>query len=239
MQLLDLTLPTAAENLAADEALLNMCEEGFDVEILRFWEPETYFVVLGSTNKTEAEVDTDACRTLGVPLYRRASGGGAVLQGPGSMCYALILRIDKMPELGGIAESNRHIMDTQRDALQPIIEHPIEVKGFTDLTVGGRKFSGNSQRRKQKYLLFHGTLLLDFDLTMIARTLRMPVKRPEYRGERAHKEFLTNLHLAAHDVKRALREAWEVEGELSRIPFEGIRALREQRYDSKEWIHRR
>ena len=39
MQLLDLTFPTPEENLACDEALLEMCEQGYDREILRFWEP--------------------------------------------------------------------------------------------------------------------------------------------------------------------------------------------------------
>ena len=43
----------------------------------------------------------------------------------------------------------------------------IQVQGHTDLTVDGLKFSGNSQRRRRKFLLFHGTFLLKFDLTLV------------------------------------------------------------------------
>src|SRR5262245_40949097 len=94
MTCLELTLPTAAENLACDEALLDLCEDHGADEILRFWEPRNYFVVLGYGNKAAAEVDLEACAAEKIPVLRRCSGGGTVLQGPGCLNYALILRID-------------------------------------------------------------------------------------------------------------------------------------------------
>jgi len=93
MQLLDLTFPTPQENLACDEALLEMCERGYDREILRFWEPSSLFVVLGYSNPVSTEVDHEACRTAGVPILRRYSGGGTVLQGSGCFDYALVLEV--------------------------------------------------------------------------------------------------------------------------------------------------
>ena len=93
MKYLDRTLGTPQENLACDEALLEVCEEGSADEILRFWEPRQHFVVLGYSNKVRAEANLDTCRALDVPILRRCSGGGTVLQGPGSLNYALILRI--------------------------------------------------------------------------------------------------------------------------------------------------
>ena len=47
MTFLDLTLPTPAENLAGDEALLDWFEENGGDGVLRFWEPANYFVVVG------------------------------------------------------------------------------------------------------------------------------------------------------------------------------------------------
>ena len=61
MKYLDLTLPTPEENLACDEALLELCEEGGGDQILRFWESPTYFVALGYANKAESEVNLAAC----------------------------------------------------------------------------------------------------------------------------------------------------------------------------------
>ena len=83
MRLLELTLPSPAENLALDEALL-LEHDGVAVECLRFWESPVHFVALGVSGKMQADVDVDACARDGVPILRRASGGGTVLQGPGS-----------------------------------------------------------------------------------------------------------------------------------------------------------
>ena len=47
MRHLDLTLPSPAENLACDEALLDWCESGEGVETLRFWESPVPFIVVG------------------------------------------------------------------------------------------------------------------------------------------------------------------------------------------------
>ena len=93
MKYLDRTLRTPQENLAADEALLDWCEEESADEILRFWEPRQHFVVLGYSNRTRTEVNLDSCKKLDVPVLRRCSGGGTVLQGPGCLNYALLLRI--------------------------------------------------------------------------------------------------------------------------------------------------
>ena len=83
MKFLDLTLPTAAENLAMDEALLDGCEAGRGGETLVFWEPREPFVVVGYANHLAREVNVEACRARGIPIFRRCSGGGTVLQMPG------------------------------------------------------------------------------------------------------------------------------------------------------------
>src|SRR4051794_35022284 len=91
MRFLDLTLPGAAENLALDEALLLEAEAGRAGEVLRVWEWPRPAVVLGSGCRLAEDVDEEACRRDGVPVLRRASGGGTVLLGPGSLCFGLVL----------------------------------------------------------------------------------------------------------------------------------------------------
>src|SRR3974390_2970723 len=103
MKLLDLTLATAADNLACDEALLNWSETGHGGEILRFWEPREHFVVVGYANEVNREVNVAACREKKIPIFRRCSGGGTVVQGPGCLNYALILNIATRPSLATIA----------------------------------------------------------------------------------------------------------------------------------------
>src|ERR1022692_3821247 len=120
MKLLDLSLPTPAENLACDEALLDSCEEENGGEILRFWEPREYFVVVGYANKVASEANVPACATDAIPILRRCSGGGTVLQGPGCLDYSLILKITEAGPLTGINSANRFIMERNRAALEKL-----------------------------------------------------------------------------------------------------------------------
>src|SRR5688572_5716499 len=109
MKLLDLTLATAAENLACDEALLDWCEQGDGEEVLRFWEPRDHCVVVGYANRVATEVNAPACEARGVPVLRRCSGGGTVLQGPGCMNYALILLITRDGPTHSISAANQFV----------------------------------------------------------------------------------------------------------------------------------
>ena len=117
MKCLELTLPDPSANLACDEALLDACDDGRGAEMLRFWEPCQYFVVLGYANRAELEVNLAACREEDIGVYRRCSGGGTVLQGPGCLNYSLILNIAGDAALGAIGSANRYLMERQRRAL--------------------------------------------------------------------------------------------------------------------------
>jgi lipoate---protein ligase len=215
---LDLTLPTPAANLALDEALLDACEERPDGEVLRFWEPRDYFVVVGYSNQVGTEVNVAACRREKVPIHRRCSGGGTVLQGPGCLNYSVVLRIDTSEWLSTISAANCHIMSRHCDALSALLGRAVLVQGHTDLAVDGLKFSGNAQRRKRKALLFHGTFLLQFELGLMEKWLPLPSRQPDYRQGRPHGLFLTNIPVSAEALKNKLREVWSAKGDLEAVP---------------------
>src|SRR5512135_474233 len=176
MKCFDRTFPSPAENLACDEALLDWAESGGGHETLRFWESSEPFVVVGYANKVATEVNVAACEARKIPILRRCSGGGTVVQGPGCLNYSLVLPITSGGPLHGIAVANQFIMRRNRAAIDSALRTPhsaIGVRGHTDLAIGGRKFSGNSQRRRQHFLLFHGTFLLNFDLALISELLQL------------------------------------------------------------------
>jgi len=238
MKHLDLTFPSPAENLAGDEALLDQAESGDGSETLRFWEPSDYFVVVGYANRVAAEVNLPACAARGIPVYRRCSGGGTVVQGPGCLNYALVLRIAADGPLHNIAVANQFIMRRNRAAIESALggrPPAVAVRGHTDLARGDRKFSGNSQRRRRRFLLFHGTFLLNFDLPVISELLPLPSQEPAYRERRGHDRFLTNLALPADRVKAALRWVWQAEATLNDPPREAIKALAREKYATREW----
>ncbi len=235
---LDLKFPTPEENLACDEALLEEAEARGGPGVLRFWESDRHFVVLGYANRAEEEVDLEACRAQGVPVLRRCSGGGTVLQGPGCLNYSLVLPLDAAPPLSSISGANRFILERHRDAIGAATGLPITMEGHTDLALGGRKFSGNAQRRKRAHVLFHGGFLLDFDLRLLAALLRMPPRQPDYRRGRAHEDFLTRLESTRDIVRATLRQAWGASAPATAPPAKAIARLVFEKYSRPEWNFR-
>jgi lipoate-protein ligase A len=246
MKWLDLTLPSPAENLACDEALLDWCENGKGDETLRFWESRDHFVVVGYANKIANEVNATACEKRGIPILRRCSGGGTVLQGPGCLNYTLILRITDDGPLRNISATNQFIMERNRAAIESLFlkfeirnsKFNLSVCGHTDMVIDGRKFSGNSQRRRKKFLLFHGTFLLNFNLSLIGELLRMPSKQPDYRQSRDHGEFLMNLKIPAERLEKALIKSWNATGESSDFPKQELHKLAVEKYSTAKWNFR-
>lgn len=238
MHFLDLTLPTLEANLALDEALLLEAETGRGGEILRLWDWHNHAVVLGAGGKLAEEVDEAACRRDGVIIRRRSSGGGAVLLGPGCLNFALVLSYDRHPALREIGSSYRWILRALSEAFAGLAED-IEPAGTSDLAAAGRKFSGNSQQRKRAFLLHHGTLLYDFEPQRMSRYLRTPPRQPDYRHQRGHADFVTNLRVGAQDLRRRLRAAWAADKPLVSWPSATVGNLVIDKYGLEAWTHRR
>jgi lipoate-protein ligase A len=232
---LDKTFSTPEENLASDEALLDLCEEGNTDELLRFWEPQQYFVVLGSSKRVKEEVNVKACEADGIPILRRHSGGGTVLQGPGCLNYSLILRINPEGPTRNVTEITHYVMQRHAEALTTLLGEKVEMRGSGDLTIAERKFSGNAQRRKLHALLFHGTFLLNFDLELIEKYLKIPPKQPEYRRRRSHLEFVRNIRLSSENIRERLRAEWLAKEELDVAPMKKIQELVQTKYSLRQW----
>lgn len=235
MFLCDLTLPTPEENLACDEALLDLCEAGSGEELLRFWEPSNYSVVLGYANAAAAESNLDFCRRNTIPVLRRCSGGGSVLQGPGCLNYSLILKFAESGPLSSIPATNDFVLGRLAGILGQELSAAVRKEGHTDLAIGGLKFCGNAQRRRQRWLLFHGSILLQLDIGMVEKTLHVPSKQPEYRAQRSHSDFLINLKVPGERIKSVMTSGWAALERLDAIPYERIELLVREKYSKDEW----
>jgi lipoate-protein ligase A len=238
MLCLDLTLTSIEENLACDEALLLEAEAGRQPEILRFWEWPQFAVVLGAGSRLSEDVDEEACRAAGVPIVRRSSGGGTVLLGSGCLCFTLVLDTVERPALTKIGSSYRYILERMARALDQVLP-AIGLAGTSDLASLGRKFSGNAQQRKRRFLLHHGTLLYVFELTKIASLLRAPARQPEYRKQRNHDQFLVNMPTNASDLRRWLIEAWQANNHFTQWPKDETLRLVREKYSQVSWNRRR
>jgi lipoate-protein ligase A len=242
MHRLLLTLATPAENLALDEALIDAAEaSGPTAEYLRIWESPDPIVVLGRSSRVAEEVDAVECTRRGIPILRRASGGAAIVAGPGCLMYAVVLSYNQRPEAQGIHSSHAYVLDRLVAALRP--QAPgVARAGTSDLALSSsdahrapRKFSGNSLRVKQTHFLYHGTLLYDFDLALIAACLRTAPRQPEYRRQREHGDFVANLPIGRASLAAAVATAWPTADELTDWPRARVAELVGERYRKDEW----
>ena len=88
MKRLDLTLPSPAENLALDEALVETADVAqTHSELLRLWEPRETFVVIGRSSPLEKEVNVAWCDSHKIKMLRRSSGGASIVTGPVSYTH--------------------------------------------------------------------------------------------------------------------------------------------------------
>jgi lipoate---protein ligase len=235
MKLLDLTLPSPAENLALDEALLQSLETDPGApEVLRLWESPELFVVLGRSSRRAEEVNLEYCARHSVPVLRRCSGGGTVVAGPGCLMYAVVLRFARREQLRQISEAHRFVMERIRSAVERT-GTPCAISGISDLAVGSRKISGNALRSGRHGLLYHGTLLYGMNGETITACLGQPARQPEYRQQRGHAEFVTSLPVNRTSLEHALRCVWHAHEPMVSWPAHATGELGVRRYLQAAW----
>lgn len=199
LRLIDHTFDSPEENLACDD-----CLPDTGCEALRLWESPVHFVVLGRSGRVEQEVNVTACAAASIPIVRRSSGGGTVLQGPGSLNYALALSLAERPALVNVIGSYRIVLGRIARALGVA---GLEVRG-SDILLRARKVSGNAQRRTRGWLLHHGTILHGLDVTLMERLLLEPPRQPAHRNGRTHRQFVTGVDMSPGELKQRVMSAW-------------------------------
>ena len=243
-------LPSVEENLALDEALLELAHEGLaTATCVRTWMATEPVVVLGSSSRVDEEIDLQVCETAGVRVVRRPSGGATVVLGPGCLMWSVITpHPEGVPSIEAIhASMLEPLAAAINDALPPTAPHTgwrVARRGTSDLAVRvdrgmhERKFSGNALRVRRHGVLYHGTLLDRFDLDLVGRVLRHPPREPDYRSRRSHGEFLVNLELGREILERIVRAAFHAALTHGEWPRERVARLVAERYAACDWTKR-
>ncbi|MHB1130944.1 MAG: lipoate--protein ligase family protein [Chloroflexota bacterium] len=194
---------SVALNLAVDELLVE--EAGATGRtVLRLWWGDAPTVVLGNSEKPEVVADLAACERLGVPVIKRRSGGGTVLQTADVLNYSLTTPLRPGLDVHRAFLVGGRLLSDALARLGLVAGQ----RGTSDVAIGERKISGNAQARRRGGLLLHGTLLYDLDLDLVDACLRHPPREPDYRAGRRHRDFLTSLRAEGIAVSRQqLQEA--------------------------------
>mgnify|MGYP004652275959 FL=1 len=154
MKYIEMPEGSPAYHLAFEQALAECVAD----DALILWQ-NAPSLVCGSYQNVFREADVYAAYKSGVPVVRRVSGGGTVYHDYGNLNYTLLT--DFSPE-AGYAE----VMSGIVSALKKM-GIPAEKGGICDISICGKKVSGNAQRVFGGRLMHHGTLLFSSDLTAL------------------------------------------------------------------------
>ena len=109
------------------------------LETLRFWEPAENMAVVGRSSYVDNEVHQDACRELGIPIFRRISGGAAIVTGPGCLMYAVVLSYENYPGLIVVKQAHAFVLETLAKALRQFSPRPLgEGQGVRACVIAGQ-----------------------------------------------------------------------------------------------------
>lgn len=149
-------------NLATEDCFLND-DLNFDDAVM-LWRNNPSIIV-GRYQNTIEEINYPLVKKMGIPVVRRLSGGGAVYHDLGNINYTFFLRLDKKKDFSIPVLLNPVIEVLRKLGVQA------EYSGRNDITVQGRKISGNAQYLSGNRLLHHGCILFSTDLEMVGNIL--------------------------------------------------------------------
>ncbi len=165
-------------NMAIDEAIFRARIEGKSLNTIRFYRWQPSAVSIGRFQKVENEVYVENCRSYGVDIVRRISGGGTVYHdSQGEITYSVVADKNSLGTQD-IAVIYRKICSGLIEALKILGLNadfsPGSERQCPNIVVNGRKVSGSAQAHSGNVVLQHGTLLLDVDLNRMFTLLRVP-----------------------------------------------------------------
>ena len=234
---LDLMTTDPSYNLAMEQYVFDCLPR--DRMYFMLWQNDNAIIV-GKYQNTIAEINEEAVRERGIRVVRRLSGGGAVYHDMGNLNFTFIT---------DVGESNALNLKL---FCEPVVRTlatlgvKAEVNGRNDITIDGKKFSGNSQYIRQGRVMHHGTIMFDSDLSVVSEALRVDPTKIQTKGIRSVRSRVTNVaeHLPEKvtlpEFRRILLEniLKENPGEaypLTQDDLAAVEKLRAERYATWEW----
>ena len=233
---LDLTTTDPAWNLAVEEYVFDCLPR--DRMYVMLWQNDNA-IIIGKHQNTLAEINESFVREHGIRVVRRLSGGGAVYHDMGNLNFTVI------------ADATADGLDFGRfcdmvlAALERVGIHG-QRNGRNDMTIDGKKFSGNAQYIRQGRVMHHGTLLFDSNTAMLAGALQVDKEKIQAKGVKSVRSRVTNIRpLLPQDMTLSQFRQVLLESILEQMPgseyvltekdLAEIQARKQARYDTWEW----
>lgn len=182
MLFIDNKLTNANFNLASEEYLL----KNFNEDVFMLWRNEPAIIV-GRNQNTLSEINYDYVKEHSIKVVRRLTGGGAVFHDLGNLNFTFI-STDDSKSFTNFRKFTQPIIDVLKS-----LNIDAEFSGRNDLTIEGRKFSGNAQCSYKNKVMHHGTLLFSSVMTDISAALKVKPSKFEGKGVKSVASRVTNI----------------------------------------------
>ena len=168
-------------NIALESRLLDVCD-GHTVYMYLWRNDKT--VVIGKFQNAFQECDIDRLQSVGGTLVRRLTGGGAVYHDVNNLNFSFVAHKDNYDKARQQAVILRAVRRLGIKA---------EVSGRNDITVDGKKFSGNSFLTRGDVTLHNGTIMIDTDKDMMSKCLTVSKDKMQSKGVASVRSRTVNL----------------------------------------------
>ncbi|WP_080847441.1 lipoate--protein ligase [Cytobacillus gottheilii] len=235
------------DNKGINDPQINLAIEEYALKNLDINETYLLFyinapsIIIGKNQNTIEEISTEYVEKNGITVVRRLSGGGAVYHDLGNLNFSFITKDD-----GESFHNFRKFTEPVVNALKKLGVNA-ELSGRNDLTVEGRKISGNAQFSTRGRMFSHGTLMFDSEIDHVVSSLRVKKDKIESKGIKSIRSRVANISEFLHE-KVTIEEfrtllLKNIFGDIDDIPeyvlteedWEKIHQLSKERYQNWDW----
>jgi lipoate-protein ligase A len=171
LRVVDTGLNPACWNVAMTAAMTELHREGRMPDMLRFHRyPRS--VLIGRHEALQTVVDLPLCRTRGIAVARRITGGGAVYMSPGVLAWEIF--IDLRTAGGDLDAVANHMGEAVAGGLVSL-GVAARYRAPNDIEVDGRKICGACGYVDGATVVYQGAVLIDADLAEMVSALALPV----------------------------------------------------------------
>ena len=233
---LNLTTTDPAFNLAVEEYVFDCLPK--DRTYIMLWQNDNA-IIIGKHQNTLAQINPEFVRSHGIRVVRRLSGGGAVYHEMGNLNFTLITDAGEQDSINFEVLCKPIIRALAKAGIEA------QVNGRNDMTIDGKKFSGNAQYIKGGRVMHHGTILFDSDSSVLAQALQVDKEKIQAKGVDSVRSRVTNIRpylptdMTLPQFRNLLLRSILEENPGSEYVLTGedLQAIRQlqQRYDSWDW----
>ena len=226
-------------NLASEEYVMNSFNE--DEKYLMLWQNRPS-IIIGKHQNTIEEINREFVQANNIAIVRRLSGGGAVYHDLGNLNFTFIVKVpDNSLEFDFKKFTEPVVAALNRMGI------PAEFNSRNDLSIEGKKISGNAQYIRKGKCLHHGTLLFNTNLDQLQKALRVSSDKIESKGIKSIRSRVTNIYpylkkpYTIVDFKNLLLDQFRLKnGKIESIYFNDndrkqIEKLVRTKYQTWEW----